>query len=188
MEGTSKVTVKIYGQEYTIAGETTRETIIKVADYVDSKMNEMGRILPQVPISSLAVLTAINIAEEYFKAMKVSSESGAELARLEKDASHYVQLWEEAKKSYVQYKEDAQSNAEQLAEMQALYHEKTIALDRKQEEVAQLQKQLANKESMTLEAKELAERCKEIENNYFDLQMENIQLKGELDRLKKTVE
>jgi hypothetical protein len=36
--------------------------------------------------------------------------------------------------------------------------------------------------------KELEVKNKELENNYFDLQMENIQLKGEMERYKRLVE
>lgn len=65
----NKVNVKIYGQEYTIAGDKPREHIIKVADYVDNKMNQIAKALPTGSASSLAVLTAINSADEYFSAM-----------------------------------------------------------------------------------------------------------------------
>lgn len=206
MEGTNKVTVKIYGQEYTIAGDATRENIIKVADFVDTKMHEMSRVTSAGPLSSLSVLTSINIADEYFKALRSMKEGRTENERLEKDASHYIQLWEEAKKSYVQYKEDAQSTAEQLQETQKLYHEKTISLDRKDAEynelkrkfdfvttknedlIARMRSQEENKESRSAEIKELTEKCKDMENSFFDLQMENIHLKGELERLKKIVE
>ena len=39
---TNKVNVKIYGQEYVIAGDKPREEIIQVAAHVDMKMQEIG--------------------------------------------------------------------------------------------------------------------------------------------------
>ncbi|MBQ2095702.1 MAG: cell division protein ZapA, partial [Firmicutes bacterium] len=42
MSERNTVAVKIYGQEYNISGETSREHIMRVADYVDSKMQEIG--------------------------------------------------------------------------------------------------------------------------------------------------
>ena len=39
----NKVKVRIYGQEYTIAGEKEEETIRKVAGHVNDKMRELGR-------------------------------------------------------------------------------------------------------------------------------------------------
>ena len=43
MDG-NKVTVKIYGHEYVISGDSSREQIMRVADFVDSKMQEMERL------------------------------------------------------------------------------------------------------------------------------------------------
>ena len=62
----NKVNVKIYGQEYTISGEESRDQIIKIADYVDSKMTSLSGILPSGPVAALAILSAVNIAEEFF--------------------------------------------------------------------------------------------------------------------------
>ena len=39
----SKVTVKIYGQDYTILGEKTEDEIVRIAEYVDNKMNLISR-------------------------------------------------------------------------------------------------------------------------------------------------
>ncbi len=39
---TNKVNVKIYGQEYVIAGDKPKEEIIQVAAHVDMKMQEIG--------------------------------------------------------------------------------------------------------------------------------------------------
>ena len=35
--------------------------------------------------------------------------------------------------------------------------------------------------------KELEDKCRDMESSFFDLQMENIQLKGELDHIKKSL-
>ena len=62
----NKVSVKIYGQEYTITGEKPREQIVKIAAYVDNKMYEISEIVTPGPESSLAVLSSVNICDEYF--------------------------------------------------------------------------------------------------------------------------
>ena len=71
MEKKNKVTVKIYGQEYTIAGDTPREHIMRVADYVNTKMHEIARALPAGSVSSLAVLSAVNVADDVPGALAV---------------------------------------------------------------------------------------------------------------------
>ena len=77
MEDTNRVTVKIYGQEYTIAGDTPREHIMKVADHVNTRMHEIARALPAGSVSSLAVLSAVNVADDYFTALERLSQHEA---------------------------------------------------------------------------------------------------------------
>lgn len=202
----NKVLVKINGQEYTIAGEMPREHILKVADYVNRKMEEIARGLPSHAMSSLAVLAAVNAADEYYKQEDESEALRVKCSQLEKDAEHYVQLWDEAKKSFLEYKEDAQSSLEHMDELQKQFNDKTeeltslsggyeemearcSELEKKNQEL--LQRLSAQEDAdvlSTTEVKELEAKCKDIENSFFDLQMENIQLKGELDRYKKIVE
>ena len=97
----NRVQVKIFGQEYTISGELPRGHIIKVADHVDRSMHKLSEDLPSCSVSSLAVLTAVNCADEYFRAMDTIEELKVKNQQLEKDAQHYVELWDEAKKSYI---------------------------------------------------------------------------------------
>ena len=39
----NKVKIRIYGQEYTIVGERSQDEIIKAAQYVDERMQFIGR-------------------------------------------------------------------------------------------------------------------------------------------------
>ena len=49
----SVVSVKIYGQEYTVSGDKSREYIIKVADYVDQNMREIAAVAAGIPGPSI---------------------------------------------------------------------------------------------------------------------------------------
>ena len=149
----SKVKVRIYEQAYTISSERDEETIVEIADYVDGKMREISRFFSSNIPGSLAVLAAINIADELFEAREETEKVKEEKAQLEKDAENYLKMWDEAKKSFAQYKEGANR---------------------------------AGEEKKTLEEKcrQLEERCSEFESSYFDVQMENIRLKDQLDKLK----
>lgn len=206
MDDNNRVTVKIYGQEYTIAGDKSREHIIKVADYVDMKMHEIAKLVSGVSMSSLAVLSAVNVADDYFTAIEKLSSLKSQNEQLEKDSKHYVQLWDEAKKSFLQYKEDAQVSIEQKEELQRMFNEKIVELDRTNTSLKHLEakyaallqenEELSNKlkaqqedrisDSSALE--ELEAKCKDMENSFFDLQMENIRLKSDLDKYRKLVE
>ena len=69
MGGTNKVTARIHGMEYTIAGTASSKQMSEVADYVDKMMNELGKGMPSsVTTLSLAVLTAVNIASQLYDA------------------------------------------------------------------------------------------------------------------------
>ena len=126
---------------------------------------------------------------------------------LEKDSAHYVQLWDEAKKNFLQYKENAQSSLEHRDQLQKLFNEKTVEYSRLSDAYEELKRQnqalLARNEEMTekLQKQELSgvssesaelisqleTKCKDIESSFFDLQMENIRLKGELDQFRKNL-
>ena len=107
----NKVKVKIYGQEYVIAGEKTKEEIIQVAAHVDMKMQEVTEAAKAAGVvpSNIAVLSAVNIASEYFQVLEEMEELKRMNIQLEKDAQHYVQLWDESKKNYMDYKEETQA-------------------------------------------------------------------------------
>ncbi|MGI6734436.1 MAG: cell division protein ZapA [Anaerovoracaceae bacterium] len=206
MEERNRVQVKIYGQEYTISGELPRGHIIKVADHVDRSMHKLAKDLPSCSVSSLAVLTAVNCADEYFRAMESIDELKAKNQQLEKDAQHYVQLWDEAKKSFLQYKEDAQSAIESREELMQAYNDKKAECRELKERIRELEEKVQSLQSRNEEMakrlsakeeekassssiiKELELRCREMESSFFDLQMENIQLKGELERYKRNSE
>ncbi len=63
----SDVRVQIFGSEYRIDSETDPEHIRKVASYIDQKMREIASALALRTRSTVAVLTAVNLADELFK-------------------------------------------------------------------------------------------------------------------------
>jgi cell division protein ZapA len=58
------VRVEIYDQPYNLRG-TDAEYILKLADFVDSKMRRVAEQTSTVDSLRLAVLAALNIADEY---------------------------------------------------------------------------------------------------------------------------
>ena len=153
----NKVKVRIYGQEYTIAGERDADAIREIADHVNEKMRELSRSFSTNGQGNLAVLTAINIADEYYEAKAETGRLKEANERLRRDTEHYLRMWEDAKKTFSQYKESAAKAQEEKKVIEERY-------------------------------KELEARCSEFENSLFDLQMENLQLKSQLEKVKKTDE
>ncbi|GAK12513.1 cell division protein ZapA [Geomicrobium sp. JCM 19039] len=70
MNGRTRTTVSIYGHQYTIVSEESEDHVNDVSKYVDEKMKEMKRVNPFLDTSRLAVLAAVNIADDYIKAQK----------------------------------------------------------------------------------------------------------------------
>ncbi|MBM7582053.1 cell division protein ZapA [Caldicoprobacter guelmensis] len=63
----TKTVVRIGGREYTIRSVESEEYIHKVAIYVDKKMEEIRQRQPNLSTTMLAMLTAINLADEVIK-------------------------------------------------------------------------------------------------------------------------
>ena len=60
----SSVRVEIFDQAYSLRG-TDPEYIVKLAEYVDAKMRAVAEQTQTVDTARLAVLAALNIADEY---------------------------------------------------------------------------------------------------------------------------
>ncbi|MDR3242351.1 MAG: cell division protein ZapA [Clostridiales Family XIII bacterium] len=202
----SKISLKIYGQEYTIAGEKSGEHITRVAKFVDEKMRRISSGFSSGTVSDLAVLTAINIADDMFSADDENCEIRAKNEQLKKDVQHYVKLWDDAKKSFSRLAIDAKEMTDQRSALNRRYEEtrnalekiklefeeleqKAGALEKENEELAERVNSQENGEDSSEERiRELENKCREMESSFFDLQMENIRLSDELERYKKNAD
>ena len=72
----SSVRVEIFDQAYNLRGSDP-EYILKLAEYVDSKMRIVAEATNTVDTVRLAVLAAINIADEYHLLKKKQPDGGA---------------------------------------------------------------------------------------------------------------
>ncbi|MDR1797046.1 MAG: cell division protein ZapA [Clostridiales Family XIII bacterium] len=196
----TRVTVRIFGQEYTVASAEPRERVLQIANHVDEVMRGLTEKGAGGSVSALAMLAAVNIAGELFAERDEQSVGAREKTQLEKDISHYQQLWEEAKKTHVQAKEDAKAIQEQKDALQEKLNAKNLEVEnliRKAEErdkvVARLESELDQAKSQAQNAtseradskekiQELQAKLKEVEGNFFELQMDNIRMKGDLER------
>ncbi|MBR0481018.1 MAG: cell division protein ZapA [Firmicutes bacterium] len=171
MSEINKVTVLICGQEYTLSGDMPREYIMKLADKVDEKMTEISGGNNQT-LSKTAVLAAMLIADEYYTEKAKAEKLALEKDELERQSNNYESLWEEAKTSFTEYKEEQENTIEQLKSVIASQEARYADTQNVPPEAAQRIEELEN-------------RCKDIESSFFDLQMENIRLMNELENYKK---
>jgi len=72
---TSLVHVDIFGQTYTVRAGTDAGYVEKLAAYVDSQMMEVSRAAGAVDSVRIAVLAALNIADECFQLRAQEGES-----------------------------------------------------------------------------------------------------------------
>lgn len=79
----TRVKVEICGENYYIKGSASEEYIKQLAKYVDQKMKLLLKLNPRLSRINLAVVTALNIADEYFK-LKAEYEEFLELFDKEK--------------------------------------------------------------------------------------------------------
>lgn len=63
----SRVEVEIFGEHYTLKGHESPEYMLTVAKLVDEKMSEISKRNRQLPMNKVAVLTAVNLADELLR-------------------------------------------------------------------------------------------------------------------------
>ncbi len=85
------VTVKIYGHEYTLKGEANAEYVQKVAKFVDGRMQEIADSSSVASTAKIAILAAINIADELLRERQKRHEA---LALLDEKTGQIAQLLE----------------------------------------------------------------------------------------------
>ncbi len=64
------VEVRIFGQKYRIFAEEDPDQVRELAEYVDGKMEEIARQTRGVSALKIAILAALNITDELFRAKK----------------------------------------------------------------------------------------------------------------------
>jgi len=75
----SVVTVEIAGQRYPIRSTLDERYVAELAAYVDQKMRAASSAAPTSDMLGLAVLVALNIADEYFRIRQQTSSASGDL-------------------------------------------------------------------------------------------------------------
>jgi len=74
------VSVEISGQHYPIRTSLDPEYVSQIAAYVDERMRTVSDATPTGDVVRLAVLTALNIADELFRCREINRVRSGELA------------------------------------------------------------------------------------------------------------
>ncbi|MBI2998655.1 MAG: cell division protein ZapA [Deltaproteobacteria bacterium] len=81
------VNVEIMGQTFTVSSDAEEGYVRKVAEYVDGKIREVLKTGRPVAKSSVAMLAALNIADEYYRLKESYDGIASRLSRLSKRLS-----------------------------------------------------------------------------------------------------
>jgi cell division protein ZapA len=73
------VTIEIAGQKYPIRSGLDPTYVGELAAYVDQKMRAAADTAPSSDMLGLAILVALNLADEYFRARQQQSSTSGEL-------------------------------------------------------------------------------------------------------------
>jgi len=82
----ARAVVEIFGDEYIMRGEATPEYMSMLANYIDKKMKQISARQSLLPVTKIAVLAALNIADE--------------LSKLQEDYDTLVKLMDDEKKDH----------------------------------------------------------------------------------------
>jgi cell division protein ZapA len=80
MSDDAVISVEIHGQRYPIRSTLDQEYVARLASYVDDKMRAAADSTPTGDSLRLAVLTALNVADELFRCREGSRARSGELA------------------------------------------------------------------------------------------------------------
>lgn len=66
--------IKILGQEFTVLSDSGDEHVKSVMEYINNKVMELENKSPNTNTLNVAILVALNIADEYMKLLKGNKE------------------------------------------------------------------------------------------------------------------
>jgi len=108
-----KVTVNINGSEYILKSDYPEEHVLKLADYVNNVIEEVSQSYPKLSPQVKLILSALNIAEEFFMAKEENNAVKKEMvslkstiAELEQQISFLMDELEKTNEEYQKTKEE----------------------------------------------------------------------------------
>jgi cell division protein ZapA len=77
MDANDSTEVEIFGQTYNVRGEGDPEYLTELARFVDSRMREVAAQVATVDAVKIAILAALNIADEFSRYRKQREHASA---------------------------------------------------------------------------------------------------------------
>ena len=77
----SHTTVEIFGRRFELRAADSSKRVEELAKFVDERMRQAAELSPHVDTAKLAVLVALNIADELFKEQETEPGTRGEMIR-----------------------------------------------------------------------------------------------------------
>jgi cell division protein ZapA len=178
------INVNINGMEYNLKGQESEEYLHKVARHVDKKLQSIMKGNSKLSISSAAVLTAVNAADDMFKCDAAYEELQQDMGKL-MEADNILKKEIESLKKQLKYLEDYN------AELQLkLKNANVVDVDKLNSQLKLMEENAKNylEENNTLKAsnKELRFKLSSYKYKTMDLQNKLIENGIKLAKAKKS--
>lgn len=191
----NKIVVKINGSEYILTGNEKEDYLFSIANYVDKKIKEIANQNTKHSTTSAAVLGALTIADELYKAR-------AENAALKERVNEPMEKYEAAIKKYQKMEGEYKSLTQEYENIKALYqesleeneniknnYESSLSdADKKGGELEKLVKENAflkeNNSSLEKQIEGFKMETNNLKDELFENQLEIIRLKKDFKELK----
>ncbi len=82
--------IKILGQELSVLSEAGDEHVARVVEYVNNKVKDLGDTPGKINTLNVAMLVALNIADEYLSVKGVSEEINDQLGSRSEKLIHLI--------------------------------------------------------------------------------------------------
>ena len=82
--------IKILGQELTVLSDSGDEHVEKVVKYLSDKLEEIGKSTNRTNNLNIAILAALNIADEYIKMQGFKEEMRSQVEKRTESIIHLI--------------------------------------------------------------------------------------------------
>ncbi|HYB19310.1 MAG TPA: cell division protein ZapA [Thermodesulfobacteriota bacterium] len=86
------VRVEILGREYTVKSDEGEERVKRIAEYVNEKLKRISDHTKTVSTLNVAILAAMDIANEYFEILEGHSNLTQKVEKIEVKSSRLIEM------------------------------------------------------------------------------------------------
>ena len=159
----NRVSVKIDGVDYNIAGEKPEAEIVKVAKYIDNELKEIFSKAPSLTKINAAILMSVNVADKLFDAR---SENDQLKDKIEKLESSITNTSEDLEKEFDSVFEKLAQSDEMLAKVKSERDQLKLDLEERDSKIESISLAGASASDIDTEKKikSMKMQIKEMEN------------------------